>query len=202
MRYLHINLSIWNISGFRPYMMRNIEISGYKQPSAVQQHVIPMILQRRECLVAAPTGSGKTASYILPILHLLQKPKKEGVRTLVIAPTAVLVRQITRDFERLSRGKPWGIINLDQSMKRMKEKFSKSKKIDIVVATPKKLLTLTTSMDNGGESSGIDLHQVKFLILDEADQLLGQGFDQFVFYLILIIIYNHNIFIYYFYYID
>lgn len=100
----------------------------------------------------------------------MNKPSKEGIRALIIAPTAVLVRQITREFEKFGAGKDWRIMNLDKSLKYTKQKI-KSKRNDILIATPKKLVGLIAEKD-------VDLSNVEFLILDEADQLLGDKFDQ------------------------
>jgi ATP-dependent RNA helicase DDX52/ROK1 len=136
----------------RSYLMSNVENGlGFKIPTPVQMQVIPILLSKRECLVAAPTGSGKTLSYAFPILANLKKPGKEGFRALVILPTAVLAQQISREFDKFAKGKDWRIVNLDKSKKQMEKKLKSNRNgsfffsftfTDILIATPKKLVEL------------------------------------------------------------
>lgn len=93
----------------KAWILKNIEQMGYKAPTPVQMQTIPLLMQRREVVVAAPTGSGKTAAYAVPILSLLDTPKEEGFRALVVAPTSVLTSQLKRDFMSLGKGKEWNI---------------------------------------------------------------------------------------------
>jgi len=163
----------------RDYLYRNIKTKlKYKNPTPVQMQSIPVLLDRKECLVAAPTGSGKTVAYCLPMLCLLGKPKKDGFRGLIITPTKVLADQIFRNLEVLGSGKDWKIRLNDQSAAdseggeshsvRDNHKFQ-SKRNDILISTPMRLLSMI-------KSGIIDLTNVEFLVFDEADRLFDLGF--------------------------
>ncbi|KAL9653071.1 hypothetical protein ABK040_006290 [Willaertia magna] len=151
----------------KDYLNKNLITKlKYKQPTPIQSQSIPIILSRKECLIAAPTGSGKTIAYCLPMLALLNKPKKEGFRGLIITPTRVLADQIFRILNVLSSGKEWKIkLNEDE------DNFDNKKQQnnDILIATPAKLLTMI-------KSNKIDLSHVEMLVFDEADRLFDLGF--------------------------
>ena len=89
--------------------MKNISALGYVEPTPVQKQAIPIMLSRREAVVVAPTGSGKTAAFAIPILTLLKEPKQVGFRALILSPTAVLASQLHRDFLVFGKGKDWAI---------------------------------------------------------------------------------------------
>lgn len=93
----------------KKYILKNIANSKYKEPTPIQRQAIPVLLQGKEMLASAPTGSGKTASFAIPILSFLKEPAKEGFRAIVIAPTRVLVDQLYRDFLVFAKGKDWRI---------------------------------------------------------------------------------------------
>ncbi|KAF0972297.1 hypothetical protein FDP41_009200 [Naegleria fowleri] len=164
----------------RDYLYRNIKTKlKYKSPTPVQMQAIPVLMSRKECLVAAPTGSGKTVAFCLPMLCLLGKPRKEGFRGLIITPTKILADQIYRNLEVLGSGKDWKIRLNDQSAVdseagetqgavRDNHKFQ-SKRNDILISTPMRLLTM---IKNGI----IDLTNVEMLVFDEADRLFDLGF--------------------------
>ncbi|EFC50424.1 predicted protein, partial [Naegleria gruberi] len=133
----------------------------YKLPTPVQMQAVPVLLSKKDCLVAAPTGSGKTVAFCLPMLCLLGKPKKEGFRGLIITPTKVLADQIFRNLEVLGSGKDWKIL-------RDNHKFQ-SKRNDILISTPMRLLSMI-------KSGIIDLTNVEMLVFDEADRLFDLGF--------------------------
>lgn len=163
----------------RDYLYRNIRTKlKYKLPTPVQMQAVPVLLSKKDCLVAAPTGSGKTVAFCLPMLCLLGKPKKEGFRGLIITPTKVLADQIFRNLEVLGSGKDWKIRLNDQSAAdseggeshavRDNHKFQ-SKRNDILISTPMRLLSMI-------KSGIIDLTNVEMLVFDEADRLFDLGF--------------------------
>ncbi|KAG2389248.1 hypothetical protein C9374_014648 [Naegleria lovaniensis] len=164
----------------RDYLYRNIRTKlKYQSPTPVQMQAIPVLMSRKECLVAAPTGSGKTVAFCLPMLCLLGKPRKEGFRGLIITPTKILADQIYRNLEVLGSGKDWKIRLNDQSAVdseagesqgavRDNHKFQ-SKRNDILISTPMRLLTMI-------KSGIIDLTNVEMLVFDEADRLFDLGF--------------------------
>lgn len=146
----------------KPYLLRNLAEQRYENPTAIQMQSIPCLMSDREILVCAPTGSGKTLSFALPILHRLQvlptciyhyqKPKKEQTRAVVVCPTKELAKQTQRVFSELAKGKPWKILLTTKSVVHYPD-FASSKNgmfwfcwfyifQDVVVTTPMFLLEM------------------------------------------------------------
>lgn len=114
----------------RKYLIKNIvEMMKWNSPTPIQMQAIPALLDGHEILASAPTGSGKTAAYAIPILSALKEPAKDGFRALVIVPTRVLAEQIERDFQSLAKGKDWriSVSTSTKNLQKMKEKL-KSKR--------------------------------------------------------------------------
>jgi ATP-dependent RNA helicase DDX52/ROK1 len=86
-------------------ILKNIEESAWKEPTPIQMQAIPIMLKGRDILASAPTGSGKTAAFVIPVLSKLRAPKKSGVRALLLAPTKELAEQIHREATRLCAGR-------------------------------------------------------------------------------------------------
>uniref|UniRef100_A0A6B2L6W5 RNA helicase n=1 Tax=Arcella intermedia TaxID=1963864 RepID=A0A6B2L6W5_9EUKA len=122
---------------------------------------IPTLISRREVIVAAPTGSGKTASYTIPLLHNLKKPSKSGIRAVIVLPTNELSSQVHNEFLKLSSGKPFKICLLQKTDIKLTH-------FDILISTPKRLIHVI--------QNGLNLSSVESLILDECDTLLSEGF--------------------------
>lgn len=98
-------------------ILKNIEESKWKEPTPIQMQSIPVLLSRRDILAAAPTGSGKTASYVIPVLSRLMKPEtNHGVRALLLAPTKELADQIFHEVQRLGHGKKFKVCNLKKNI--------------------------------------------------------------------------------------
>lgn len=145
---------------------------GYKMPTPIQQMAIPLILQNEDLIACAQTGTGKTAAYILPIIHKITQSKERGLNTLVIAPTRELAVQIDQQIEGFSYfvnvssiavygggdGVTWEI-----------QKKALMQGADIVIATPGRLIAQLGS-------GAIKFDSLKHLILDEADRMLDMGF--------------------------
>jgi len=156
-------------------LKRNIELSQYKEPTPVQMQTLPAMLHGRDVLACAPTGSGKTAAFLIPLIMRLRsslvnkkKNKKAGsesgdVRGLIIAPTRELAIQILREFEKLSKGKEFHAFVLSKSLT--------NKKIvaDVIITTPLRMIHFLKSKE-------LSLDTVETLILDEADKLFELGF--------------------------
>lgn len=147
----------------------------YERPTPVQEQVIPAVLKGADVLGIAPTGSGKTASYALPLLTLLSGQKAErsrNIKALVILPTRELAIQVQDVFHSFSKELPepvrsmavYGGVSINPQMKAMLG-------VDILVATPGRLIELI-------ESNALQLRECKTLILDEADKLLNLGFQE------------------------
>lgn len=158
-----------------PYMIENVTKRGYQQPTPIQMQAIPLMIHKREVLCCAPTGSGKTAAFILPILHHLKSSRKEGFRAVVVSPTRELAQQIYHEFCHLSNGCMFRIHLLTKSKASSNSFGSKSsQRFDILVTTPNRLVHLLSQ-----DPPGIQLHNVEWLILDEADKLFEEGKDGF-----------------------
>lgn len=162
----------------RRVILRNVEESAWKEPTPVQMQAVPILVAGRDLLAAAPTGSGKTAAFVMPMILRLgvQRPCTEasGVRGLLLAPTRELAAQIHRDVVRLSRGRKLRVCLLTKagSAKAAAANGMDSKKAlsgyDIVVSTPLRLVALV-------REGAVSLASVEMVILDEADKLFDAG---------------------------
>jgi ATP-dependent RNA helicase RhlE len=146
-----------------------IEAVGYTEPTSIQSQCIPSILQGRDLMGMAQTGTGKTAAFALPILqHLLSGPRKV-VRALIIAPTRELAEQTREAFGQLGRdtklksASVYGGVDKNPQIKKLREGA------EIVVACPGRLLDLM-------DQRVIDLTHVEILVLDESDRMFDMGF--------------------------
>jgi ATP-dependent RNA helicase RhlE len=156
-------------------LLNAVRQQGYEHPTPIQAQAIPPLLEGRDVLGCAQTGTGKTAAFSLPILqHLAERPKRERgkrpIRALVLSPTRELAAQIEESFEAYSAMMPeirhlviFGGVNANPQINRLRNG------VDILVATPGRLLDLQSQ----GE---IDLTTVEFFVLDEADRMLDMGF--------------------------
>jgi ATP-dependent RNA helicase RhlE len=159
--------------GLSAELLSAVEKKGYEEATPVQQQAIPLILEGKDVLAGAQTGTGKTAGFTLPVLQRLQKTQNEGQkrhpRVLVLTPTRELAAQVHESVRDYGRYLPFrsAVIFGGVSINPQKQKLVKG--VDIVVATPGRLL------DHVGQRS-IDLTKVEILILDEADRMLDMGF--------------------------
>jgi ATP-dependent RNA helicase DDX52/ROK1 len=155
-------------ASMRAYLLRNIETAGYTTPTPIQMQSIPILLHGRELMAIAPTGSGKTAAYVLPILSKLKQPEKVGFRAVIVSPTRELAQQIYRELRKLSKGKEFRICVLTKANAN-ENSLSATTRFDILVTTPMRLVHLL-------RSESLKLDSVEHLVLDEADKLLDMGF--------------------------
>ncbi|KAG9323750.1 hypothetical protein KVV02_007745 [Mortierella alpina] len=153
-----------------PYLQRNILGSGFKKPTPIQMQAIPVILHGRDIMAMAPTGSGKTMAFVLPILHDLKGPEKVGYRAVIISPTRELATQIFNQIKKLSVGRKFKICMLTKATAATQGQAPHLRqKYDILISTPLRLV-------HAIQQEKMELGQVRHLILDEADKLLEQGF--------------------------
>ena len=135
----------------------------------MQMQAIPSIYSGRDVLAVAPTGSGKTAAFLVPIIgSVLKVPKKGGARALVLTPTRELATQIFREFQRLSAGKRFRGTVLSKAHNNGVGSSNFLGAIDFIVSTPMRLVHLV-------RRERIDLSSIKCLVLDEADRLFEEG---------------------------
>lgn len=152
-------------------LIENIKKCGYQTPTPIQMQAIPILLEKRQTLACAPTGSGKTASFLIPIIHHLQGPKKLGFRALIISPSRELAKQTYRECLRLSEGRDFRVHTISKPNKAMtKYGPNSSQKFDILITPPKRLLDLLNH-----EPPAVSLKNIEWLVIDEADKLFEDG---------------------------
>jgi len=159
--------------GLSAELLRAISEQGYTEPTPIQRKAIPVILQGKDVMGGAQTGTGKTAGFTLPLLQRLSKnPVKKGwrpIRALVLTPTRELAAQVSESITTYGRHLPlksavvFGGVKINPQIETLR------RGIDILVATPGRLL------DHAGQKT-LDLSQVEILVLDEADRMLDMGF--------------------------
>jgi ATP-dependent RNA helicase RhlE len=156
-----------------PPLLSALAEEGYVSPTPIQAQSIPILLEGRDVLGMAQTGTGKTAAFALPLLHrLAMSPRpapRGGARVLVLAPTRELVSQIADGFERFGRHLQLSVTTIFGGVSQLHQVNALKKGVDIIVAAPGRLLDL---MDQGL----CDVSQLEALVLDEADQMLDMGF--------------------------
>jgi ATP-dependent RNA helicase RhlE len=162
----------FNDFNFDPKLSEGLDSMGYEKPTPIQEMAIPVILENKDVIACAQTGTGKTAAYILPVMHKMMQTDHRHLNTLVIAPTRELAQQIDQQIEGFAYfagissipvygggdGATWDL-----------QKKALEQGADIIVATPGRLIALlaagTTVFDH-----------LQHLILDEADRMLDMGF--------------------------
>jgi len=159
--------------GLADPIMRALQEENYQTPTPIQAQTIPLALAGRDVVGIAQTGTGKTASFALPILHRLLenriRPQPKACRVLVLSPTRELSGQILDSFNaygrhiRLSSTLAIGGVPMGRQVRAVMQG------VEVMVATPGRLLDLV-------QSNGLKLNQVEFLVLDEADRMLDMGF--------------------------
>ncbi len=156
-----------------PLLLQALGEEGYVSPTPIQAQSIPLLLQGRDMLGMAQTGTGKTAAFALPLLHRLAADRrpapKNGARLLVLAPTRELVSQIAAGFESFGRHLSLSVTTIFGGVSQFHQVKALEAGVDIIVAAPGRLLDL---LDQGL----CDLSQLEALVLDEADQMLDMGF--------------------------
>ncbi len=154
-------------------ILKAIEEEGYTQPTPIQEQAIPLVLEGHDLLGCAQTGTGKTAAFSIPILQLLGEERnysgKRKIRALIVTPTRELAIQIADSLK--AYGRHTGLINtvIFGGVNQNKQTGSIQNGIDILVATPGRLLDLMTQ-------GYISLKDVEIFVLDEADRMLDMGF--------------------------
>ncbi len=159
-----------------PEILDGLDAMNFIEATPIQEQTIPVVLEGRDIIACAQTGTGKTAAYILPLLNLIMKHKIEGdkdaVRAIIIAPTRELASQIDMQFEGFSYFMPISTLSVsgggdgaqwDQQLRAF------NKGADVIIATPGRMISHLIN-------SKISLDSVEYLVLDEADRMLDMGF--------------------------
>ena len=159
--------------GLSEALLKAVKEQGYDTPTPIQQKAIPVVIEGKDVLAAAQTGTGKTAGFTLPLLERLSQKQpymqKKQIRALVLTPTRELAAQVAESIKTYGKHVPYtstvifGGVGINPQLATIR------KGVDIVIATPGRLL------DIAGQK-GIDFSALECLILDEADRMLDMGF--------------------------
>ncbi|HEY0265118.1 MAG TPA: DEAD/DEAH box helicase, partial [Rhizomicrobium sp.] len=157
--------------GLSPEILKAVVDSGYTTPTPIQAQTIPIALQRRDVIGIAQTGTGKTASFTLPMIEMLSKGRAKArmPRALVLEPTRELADQVSESFDKyakyskLTHALLIGGTAMDEQIKKL------DRGVDVLIATPGRL------MDHFNRGRLL-LSQVNILVIDEADRMLDMGF--------------------------
>ncbi|HEY9129788.1 MAG TPA: DEAD/DEAH box helicase [Sulfurovum sp.] len=159
--------------GLSEPLLKAIKEQGYDTPTPIQLQAIPVVLEGKDLLAAAQTGTGKTAGFILPLLQRLSKSTptmlKKQIRVLVLVPTRELAAQVEQSIKNYGKYMPYrscvifGGVGINPQLAALR------KGVEIVVATPGRLLDIA-------DQKGIDFSALEALVLDEADRMLDMGF--------------------------
>lgn len=153
-------------------LIEGLDAMGFEKPTPIQEQSIPKILSGRDLIACAQTGTGKTAAYLLPLLHKTLEEKVDGITTLIIAPTRELAQQIDQQLEGFAYFIPVCSIAIyggSDGATFERERRALTEGADIIVATPGRLLSHLTL-------GYVNLKSLKHLVLDEADRMLDMGF--------------------------
>jgi len=157
--------------GLSEEILKSIKEIGYETPSEIQQQAIPHVLMGRDILGCAQTGTGKTASFMLPLVEILitGQSKSRMPRSLILAPTRELAMQVSEDFNIFNKYLKLQMALLIGGVSFSEQDGKLAKGVDVLVATPGRLLDHI-------ERGKVILRDVKILVIDEADRMLDMGF--------------------------
>lgn len=155
-------------------ILKALNTEGYTTPTPIQEQSIPILLQGRDLLGCAQTGTGKTAAFAIPILQILHEAKKagstnKGIKALILTPTRELAIQIDESFAAYGRHLNLKHLVIFGGVSQQPQTNALRNGVDILIATPGRLLDLV-------EQRYINLSQLEILVLDEADRMLDMGF--------------------------
>ncbi len=153
-------------------LLEGLLAMGFRQATPIQQEAIPLVLEGKDLIACAQTGTGKTGAYLLPIMHRLTQTKNRHNTVLILAPTRELAQQIDLQVEALSYFTSIGSLTVyggGDGIAYEQQKRSMREGVDIIIATPGRLISHL--------SSGVlKMDQLEYLVLDEADRMLDMGF--------------------------
>ncbi len=155
-------------------IMQALKTEGYTSPTPIQAQSIPLILQKRDLLGCAQTGTGKTAAFAIPILQLLHKekladPGNKSIKALILTPTRELAIQIEESFKAYGRGLGMKQLVIFGGVSQHAQTQGLQRGVDILVATPGRLIDLINQRF-------VNIQHLKIFVLDEADRMLDMGF--------------------------
>ena len=152
-------------------ILKAIKELGYEQPSPIQAETIPALLEGRDVVGLAQTGTGKTAAFALPILQRLERSKHKAPQALVLAPTRELALQVAEAFETYASHMKVRLLPVYGGQGYGVQLAALARGVDVVVGTPGRVIDHL-------ERGTLDLTELRFLVLDEADEMLNMGFAE------------------------
>ena len=157
--------------GLSAPVLQAVAEKGYTMPTPIQEKAIPIVLMGRDVLGCAQTGTGKTASFVLPMIDILAegRAKSRMPRTLILEPTRELAAQVAENFETYGKYNKLNMALLIGGVSFPDQERALERGVDVLIATPGRLL-------DHFERGGILLNDVKILVIDEADRMLDMGF--------------------------
>ena len=160
--------------GLSQPLLQAIEDQGYSQPTDIQEKAIPVVLQGKDLMAAAATGTGKTASFVLPLLELFTSElqyqvRAKRIRALILVPTRELALQVQNNIELYAKHTPITSLAMLGGLDMDAQKEQLIAGVDILVATPGRLLDML-------HRRALHLDELEVLVLDEADRMLDMGF--------------------------
>lgn len=166
MSFEHLNLT-------EP-ILRALKTEGYTHPTPIQVKAIPLVLNRKDILGCAQTGTGKTAAFAIPIIQLLCKDQRQAsgkrpIRSLILTPTRELAIQIGESFSNYGRNTPLRYAVIFGGVGQQPQVDALNRGVDVLIATPGRLLDLMNQ-------NYVNLSTIEFFVLDEADRMLDMGF--------------------------
>ncbi len=161
--------------GFHPDLMNGVEALGFENATPIQEQAIPIILEGRDIIASAQTGTGKTAAFLLPLIHqILASPPSDGMKALIIVPTRELAIQIDQQMEGLSyfcQISSIAVYGGNDGISFAQEQKALSEGADMIICTPGRMISHLAQ-------NYVKTGQLKYLILDEADRMLDMGFHE------------------------
>jgi ATP-dependent RNA helicase RhlE len=153
-------------------LKETLEKLGFVKPTDIQFKAIQPILDGQDVMAVAPTGTGKTAAYAIPIIQkLIQGKSIDAPRALILAPTRELAVQISLVFENFANGYNLNILAITGGVDQDPQKRELRHGVDVVICTPGRMFDLVSQMS-------LSLEKIKYLVVDEADQMLQRGFQK------------------------
>lgn len=172
--YLNTTILLFEQLNLIEPILKALKTEGYTTPTPIQEQSIPVLLEGRDLLGCAQTGTGKTAAFAIPILQILHKAKEAGntgkaIKTLILTPTRELAIQINESFAAYGRYLNLKHLVIFGGVSQQPQTNALRNGVDILIATPGRLLDLA-------EQRFINLSQIEIFVLDEADRMLDMGF--------------------------
>ena len=171
--YINVTENTFSALGLSERLQRTLAHAGYETPTPIQAKSIPLLLEGRDLLGIAQTGTGKTAAFTLPLLQRLNQDNHHAgprqARALILAPTRELVVQICECIKTYSHSMNMQMTSVMGGVRPRPQVNAMRRGVDFLVATPGRLLDLISTGD-------VDLSATDYLVLDEADRMLDMGF--------------------------